>query len=405
MALTASERSYRRLLHAALGTALVFWVSGFVLATWVSRLPAIRDRLDASPAELGLALLAPGVGSLTSMPVTGRFCRRFGTRAVVAATGLPSCAMLVVLAVVPSLPALGAALLLFGVCYGAWDVAMNVHGSAVEQHAGRAWMPRYHACWSVGGILGAAAGAVAARADLSVPAHFTAAAAGSAVLLLVGLRLFIADAPADVVASAAEAVADPPTAGPAARPRRLFTRRLALVGLITACAILVEGAAIDWLTLYFVDVRGTTAAFGAAAYAVFSLAMAAGRFAGTPITERLGRDRVVRAGGLLSAAGVAVTLLGPGTPVALAGAVLWALGISLVYPAAMSAAGERPDRPADAIAAVAAVGYGGLLLGPPLIGVLAQHVGLGRALLVVMALAAAVAALAPATRSTSMVRR
>jgi len=390
VALTASDLSHQRLRSAALGTALVFWVSGFMLATWVSRLPAIRDRLEASPAELGLALLAPGVGSLASMPVTGRLCRRFGSRAVVAALALPCCAVLVALAVVPSLPALGATLLMFGLCYGAWDVAMNVHGSAVEQRADRAWMPRYHACWSVGGILGAVLGAVAARLGLPVPAHFAIAAAACAGLLLVGLSQFIPDRP---LAS----WPDEPAARPGRRAR-LLTRRLLLVGAITACAILVEGAAVDWLTLYLVDIRDTSAAFGAAGYAVFSLAMAAGRFAGTPITERLGRHGAVRAGGLVSGAGVAFTVLSPTTALALAGVVLWALGISIVYPAAMSAGGEQPDRPADAIAVVASVGYGGLLLGPPLIGILAEHVGLDRALLTLVALAAAVALLAPATR-------
>jgi predicted MFS family arabinose efflux permease len=406
MVLTASQQSYRRLRNAALGTALVFWISGFVLATWVSRLPAIRDRLDASPGELGLALLAPGLGSLVSMPVTGRFCRRYGTRAVVVATAVPSCALLVALAVVPSLFTLGTALGLFGLCYGAWDVAMNVHGSAVEQQAGRAWMPRYHACWSVGGILGAVCGAVAARLDVPVPVHFAVAAAGCVGLLLLGLRLFIPDRPAKEPAAAQPATAHPAAVQPAAvQPAavqpRLFTRRLLLVGVITACAILVEGAAVDWLALYLVDVRETTASFGAAGYAVFSVAMATGRFAGTPIIERMGRHRAVRAGGLVSGVGVVITVLSPTTAIALVGVVLWALGISVAYPAAMSAGGEQPDRPADAIAVVAAIGYGGLLLGPPLVGLLAEHVGLDRALLVLVAVAAVVAALAPATRSRS----
>jgi fucose permease len=383
-----TDLSVRRLRNAALGTALVFWVSGFVLATWVSRLPAVRDRLGADPAELGFVLFAPGLGSLVSMPATGWLCRRFGTRAVVAGTAVPGCAVLVALAVAPSLPLLGAALFAFGVGLGTWDVAMNVHGSAVEQRAGRAWMPRYHACWSVGGIAGATVGALAARAAVPVLWHFAVAAGGCAALVLFGLKFFV---PA-------------PDPAPADRPdrpsrARVLTARLALVGLITLCATTVEGAAADWLALYLVDVRGTTAAAGAAGYAAFACAMAAGRFAGTPITERLGRDGAVRAGGLTSAAGVALTVLGPATPLAFAGAALWALGISLVFPAAMSAGGEQPDRPADAIAAVATIGYGGFLLGPPLIGVLADHAGLDRALLVLPLLAATIAVLAPATRS------
>jgi MFS family permease len=160
-----------RLRRAALATALVFAVSGFVAASWVSRLPATRDRLGASAAELGLVLLAPGVGSLLSMPFSGRWCRRFGSRLVVAATTTAACAVLVALAVVPNLIMLGLGLFVWGTFYGSWDVAMNVHGSAVEQRAGREWMPRYHACWSVGGIAGAGCGALAASAGLPLVAR------------------------------------------------------------------------------------------------------------------------------------------------------------------------------------------------------------------------------------------
>jgi predicted MFS family arabinose efflux permease len=382
------DTGYARLRRAALGTALVFAVSGALLGTWVSRLPATRDRLHASPAELGLLLLAPGIGALVSMPTTGWFCRRFGSRATVAGTALPCCALMVALAVVPSMPALGAALLLWGLSYGAWDVAMNVQGSAVEQRAGRAWMPRYHACWSLGSIVGAGLGALAARVDLPLVAHFGAAGAIGAVAVLAGLKVFVADehAPDDHAGEHHTAW------------RALLTPRLVAIGLTTLCSVIVEGAAADWLALYLVDVRHTSASVGAAGYTAFACAMSAGRFAGTPVTERLGRAGAVRAGGLTSVAGVALTVLAPGLPLVYLGTALWALGICLIFPATISAAGENPRRPTDAIAAVSTIGYGGLLVGPPLIGFLAEHVGLDRALLVLVLLAGAIAALAPASR-------
>jgi MFS family permease len=117
------------------------------------------------------------------------------------------------------------------------------------------------------------------------------------------------------------------------------------------------------------------------------------------VAERLGRHGAVRAGGLVSFVGVVVTVLGPGLASAYVGAALWALGVCLVFPAAVSAGGEAPERPADAIAAVTTIGYGGFLLGPPLIGLLAEQVGLGRALLVLLVLAGGITALAPAVRS------
>jgi predicted MFS family arabinose efflux permease len=413
--------------RAGLATAVVFATNGFLLAAWVARLPATRDRLGASAAELGLVLLAPGFGSLLSMPFSGRWCRRFGSRAVVAATTVAASAALVALAVVPTLVALGAALFVWGSFYGSWDVAMNVHGSAVEQRAGRDWMPRYHACWSVGGIVGAGCGALAAQLGGPLVLHFAAVAVACIVLVMVSLRSFIEDRAERAEATPAHAPAPgalhrpgpapgppegersrPRDSVPAAvhsphgeghSPRRVLTGRLLLVGVVTICATTLEGAAADWLALFLTDERGATASLAAFGYAVFAVAMAAGRFSGTVVAERLGRHGAVRAGGLVSFAGVLLTVLGPGLASAYVGAALWALGVCLVFPAAVSAGGEAPYRPADAIAAVTTIGYGGFLLGPPLIGLLADRVGLGRALLVLLVLAAGIAALAPAVRS------
>jgi predicted MFS family arabinose efflux permease len=428
--------------RAGLATAVVFATNGFLLASWVTRLPATRDRLGASAAELGLVLLAPGFGSLLSMPFSGRWCRRFGSRAVVAATTVAASAVMVALAVVPTLVALGATLFVWGSFYGSWDVAMNVHGSAVEQRAGRDWMPRYHACWSVGGIAGAGCGALAAQLGGPLVLHFAAVAVVCTVLVMVSLGSFIEDraalAEATPTPAPAPGASHPPAPGalhppdpapgppegersrrrasvPAAvhslsgeghgphaeghSPRRVLTGRLLLVGLVTICATTLEGAAADWLALFLTDERGATASLAAFGYAVFAVAMAAGRFSGTAVAERLGRHGAVRVGGLVSFAGVLLTVLGPGLASAYVGAALWALGVCLVFPAAVSAGGEAPYRPADAIAAVTTIGYGGFLLGPPLIGLLADRVGLGRALLVLLVLAAGIAALAPAVRS------
>ncbi|HJW35919.1 MAG TPA: MFS transporter [Actinomycetes bacterium] len=383
-----------RLRRAALATALVFATNGFLLGSWVARLPATRDRLGASAAELGLVLLAPGIGSLLSMPFSGRWCRRFGSRLVVAATTVAASAVLAALAVVPNLVALGAALFVWGAFYGSWDVAMNVHGSAVEQRAGREWMPRYHACWSVGGIAGAGFGALAAQAGIPLALHFAAVAVACTALVAASLPSFIEDRTEQGVPGAVHS-----SGRVRSRRGRVLTGRLLLVGVVTLCATTLEGAAADWLALFLTDERGATASLAAFGYAVFAVAMAAGRFSGTAVAERLGRDGAVRAGGVVSFAGVLLTVLGPGLAAAYAGAALWALGVCLVFPAAVSAGGEAPDRPADAIAAVTTIGYGGFLLGPPLIGLLADRVGLGRALLVLLVLAAGIATLAPAVRS------
>ena len=390
----AAPLSARELRNAAVATGVVFAVSGAVFATWVSRLPSVRDRVDAGSAELGLALLCIGLGSLGTMPFTGRLCARFGSRYIVLVTALPGCATLALLAHVPSVGGLAAALFGWGALYGAWDVAMNVHGSAVEQRAGRAWMPRFHAGWSIGGITGAGLGALAAGLSVPVSAHFGAAACVLAVTVLVASRWFVPDRAAAPERSP-HATAVPP------QRARLLTGPLVVVGLLTACATCIEGAAADWIALYLTDDRAAGPSAASGGYAVFAVAMATSRLAGTGVIERFGRGRAVRAAGVLTCAGIIATLSAPGLVGSYAGVLLWGAGVAIVFPAAMSRAGETSGREGDAIAAVSTIGYGGFLIGPPLVGILAEHVGLGGALWSLLVLAAGIVGLggAAATRS------
>jgi MFS family permease len=380
----------RSLSRAALATGAVFGLSGGVGASWVSRIPAIRDQLDVRPGPLGLALLCTGAGSLLTMPTTGRACHRWGSRRVIAWSALGVCIFVALLPHAPSVVVLGLLLLGYGGCYGAWDVAMNVHGSAVERAAGRPWMPRYHAGWSAGAIVGASVGALAAQVGLSASAHLALAGVFTFAAVLVSLRAFVDE----------RSYVDPSEAVTRhASVRSLLTRRLVLIGLITLCGTTVEGAAADWLALHLRDDVETTAAVAAAGYAVFSVAMAVTRFCGTWFIDRLGRVGALRLAGLICAIGIAITATASITAVALVGTVLWGLGTALVFPAAMSAGGETRGRPSDAIAAVSTIGYGGFLLGPPLVGLLADASSLGHALLILIVLCAGIVLLAPNARS------
>ncbi|WP_433217120.1 MFS transporter [Dactylosporangium sp. CS-047395] len=370
------------MIRPALGTALVFTASGAVVGGWVARIPAVVERLSIGPGELGRALLALGIGSLVSMPVTGRACRRFGSRAWVAGTSIVATAALAAAGFAGTLWALSGALFVLGLAYGSWDVAMNVQGSFVDRCAGREWMPRYHACWSLGSIGGAAAGALAARASIGAGTHLAVAAAVSLAVTYAGLALYLDE----------RAGTEEPSGGPRARFR--VSRVILLIGLVTFCATVAEGAAGDWLALYLHTGRALSQADAALGYTMFAVAMTAGRFAGSTAVARLGRAGAVRLGALLGVAGIAAAVLAPGTLPLYAGALLWGLGICLVFPAAVSAAGET-DRPADAIALVTSIGYGSILVGPPLIGALAEVIGLGRALLGLTVLSAAIALLAP----------
>ncbi|WP_238009810.1 MFS transporter [Dactylosporangium sp. AC04546] len=366
--------------RAAIGTALVFTASGTLLGTWVSRVPAVVKHLDVTPGELGRALLALGIGSLVSMPLTGHICRRIGSRAWVAVMSVTAAVVLGCVGLAGNLWQLGAVLFALGLVYGSWDVAMNVQGSAVDKRAGREWMPRYHACWSLGSIGGTALGSLAARHDLPIGYHFTAVAVGATLVTWVGLAFYIDERTDRTPEKTAN--------------RTRISRGLLLIGALTLCATIIEGAAADWLPLYLDTGRGLSEAAAALGFTAFATAMTVGRFLGTPVAAWLGRAGAVRAGGFLGIAGVALTVLAPWTALTYCGALLWGAGICLVFPAAVSAAGET-DRPAESIALVTTIGYGSILVGPPAVGVLADVIGLGNALLTLAVLAAGVALLAP----------
>jgi MFS family permease len=364
-----------------------------IIAGWVSRLPATRDRLDLSTAVVGITLLMAGFGSLVAMPFVGRVVARFSSTPVIVVLASVCALCLVVLSVTPDAVTTGATLFVFGMAYGSWDVAMNIHGSYVDRSAGRDYMPRYHAMWSVGAALGAGLGALAALLGLGLTSHFLIAALiGCGGSIIVALRWFVDDR--EPAVAHVEVVDESDGSTTMVKPR-LLTRRLVLLGVITLCACLLEGSAADWIALYLTDERAATASVAALGYGMWATAMALSRFSGTTLIDRLGRARAIRLAGAVVLTGVVVTLAAPGVYGSLVGVLLWGAGVALVFPAAMSAGGETPGRAADGIAAVSTIGYGGFLLGPPLIGLLGEHVGLGNALWILPVLGLGIVLLAP----------
>lgn len=390
--LTVAEASYPQLRRSALATGAVFTLSGMTMATWVSRLPEVKERLGADTGSLGLALLFLSIGSILSTPVTGRLVTRFGSRPVVAVQALVANSALVGMGAAPSVELLGVVLFVHGFGYASWDVAMNIHGHGVEAAAGKAWMPRYHSAWSVGGFTAAGLGALAAAIHLPVVAHFAIMGGLIVGLVVVALRHFLVDREEQVEHD-----------GPKPAKIKIVNLHFVILGVVMACATLIEGAASDWLGIYFHDERDLSPAASAAAYTTFAVAMAVSRGLGTWLIEALGRHRAVRLSGVLACVGVSVLLLAPATGVAYAGAALWGLGVAAIFPAVISAAGDTPGRSAQAIALVTPIGYTGFLFGPPLIGLLARHIGLENALWLVGALAAVSAVLAGATKERARI--
>ena len=403
--------------------AVAFSAAGLSMASALSRVPQIKIQVGATATELAFALVCVGIGSVLTMPLAGRLVHRWSSGVLCRWTSVLALAGWAAVPLVHSVPALAVLLLVTGMGVGLWDVGMNVQASEVERRRRRVVMPILHALFSVGAVIGALAGAGAANLDIPLGWQLPVVSAVLVIAVQVAVSWFIPDhagaaedraiegATTELIeatppdASSAELAGDRMAESDAAPARSGITRVEILLGLITLGTALGEGAANDWLALALVQDRGAPAAVGALTYAGFNLTMAIGRFVGGPFITRFGRVTALRSGGLLASAGILTLCLVPGAGFALLGAGAWGLGLAVVFPSGMSAAGEVPGRGPRAIATVATIGYGGFLLGSPAIGLLAHVMPLLRALLVVAAVVLIIVVLAPAARERTPQRK
>jgi MFS family permease len=359
---------------------VAFIGAGFAFASWASRIPQVRAQLHVSPGVLGLILLCAAIGSAVAIPLAGLVVVRFGEAVTVTITSLIAVAGLAVIAVGYRHGIAWVAAGLFGLGFGtgSWDVAMNVQGAAVERAIGRAIMPKFHAGWSIGTVAGAGLGTALVALHVSVTVHLLAVAAAVAVVVPVATRSFLATAgpAADPAEAAAPAAARRHPLAAWTEPRTL------VIGLFVLCVTVIEGVGNDWLSLGVIDGYHTPAAVGTATLAGFLAAMTAGRWFGPRFIDRYGRVPALRACAAVALGGLLLVGFGGYLPVAIAGAVLMGLGTSLGFPVGMSAAADDPRYAAGRVSVTSSVGYGAFLAGPPVIGFIADHVGVLHALTV-----------------------
>lgn len=370
---------------ARLAIRLVFLANGAVLAGWAPLVPLAKARLGLDEGQLGLVLLALGAGAILAMPLAGPLIARHGSRAVSIAAGLAFAALLPLLgAPLPGAPLLAVALFAFGAANGLMDVAMNAQAVAVEAKGTRPIMSSIHGIFSIGGLLGAVSVSLLLRAGLPPAAAALALGAAAMALLAAQARALLPRAE------------DRPGDGHGfALPRG----PVLAFGLLCFIMLLAEGSMIDWSAVYLAQQRGMEVSLAGLGFGAFSVAMAAARLSGDALNARLGPVRLLRGGALLAALGLAVAVLLPQAWAALLGFVLVGLGIGNAVPLLFSAAGRLPGvAPGTAIAAVATLGYAGLLAGPALIGFAARLTSLPVALAGVALLVLAVAAWAGIAR-------
>jgi MFS family permease len=378
----------RSVADARRALTVVFFLAGLSIASWAPHIPGVRADLGLSTGSLGIALLGLPIGALIAQPVAGAVSVRVGSRPVILAGLLGFGVALALPVLAPSGVLLFAALVLVGVAAGAVDVSMNVQGNAIEHTMGRPILSSLHAAYSIGTLAGAANGALAEAAGIDPALHLGAT---GALVMLAGSTSARRLLPADE---------DAEPGGPLfARP----TRALAGLGAIGFCVALAEGAAMDWSAVYVRDSLGASAGVAGGAFVAFAAAWAGTRLVADRLRTRWGSPGLLRRGGLLAAAGFAAGLAGHSPPTAIAGFACLGAGVAAGFPVMIGAAGRSPGLvSAAAIAAVSTTAYAGFMAGPPVIGLLAQAVGLSWALALLVVLALGVALLAPAARSADV---
>lgn len=381
----------------------IFFISGLTTASWVARVPVVRDALDLRLDEMGVVIFGLSAGSVIGLVAASGMLARWGARrAMVASITVSAVGLLAVGAgtdVVGSAGFVFAGLALLGFGMGSVDVMMNVEGAAAEREIGRTLMPLMHACFSFGTVVGALLGAGASAVHLSVAWHLALIAVLALATAVVAVRSIPHRPELGDDGGIAPAGEKP---GWRSRLRENLSvwrnANLLLIGLIVLGMTFAEGSANDWLALAAVDGHGFSNTDGAVVFGVFVAAMTVGRLVGGPVIDRFGRVPVLRACAALGVVGLLLFILAPITWLLVVGIVLWGFGASLGFPVGMSAAADDPRRAAARVSAVAIIGYFAFLVGPPALGLLGQHVGILHALYVILALMVLAGLAAPAAR-------
>lgn len=373
---------------------LTFITNGFTFASWASRIPQVRAELRLTPGALGLVLLCIAIGSAVATPASGMIITRLGDRATTALMALIAAAGLAVVAVGVrfGVGPVVAGLLAYGFGTGAWDVAMNVQGAAVEQAMGRVVMPKFHAGWSMGTVAGAGLGAALIAAHIPVLPHLLAVAVATVVVIPAAVRGYLR-------AAAGTADGADGAGGPRRRhPLAAWTeRRTLLIGIFVLCVTIIEGTGNDWLSLAVIDGYREPAEVGTVTFAVFLAAMTSGRWFGPRAIDRWGRVPVLRVSAATALGGLLLIAFGGVLPAALIGAVAMGVGTALGFPVGLSAAADDPRHSAGRVSTAASIGYVAFLAGPPCVGFVADHIGVQHGIAVTGSLLVVAFALAGST--------
>lgn len=336
----------------------VFALMGILFGTWASRIPALQQGLQISHSTLSLVLLCGGLGGMVSHPVASRMMIKLGSKKTLYFAGLALCLVLPAIGLAPNVPLLMLAVLMLGVMGGCFGVGVNSMAAQYEQASGRSRMSMLHACACAGSLVGAVLGSVAAGLEMSPAAHFVRIALLIAIFFSISCQYLHAPVSVEVIEKRKFALPSGP---------------LAMLGALAFCAAMSENSIADWGGVFMKEYFRVSAGFAPLALSAFTVMMLLARLFGDNLKEQYGAGRLITFGASLSAAGLLFAALAPNAYLSLVGFSLSGMGLALVFPFMISAAGKQGPL---AIAGVATMASMGGLMGPPIVGVIADRMGM-----------------------------
>lgn len=359
--------------HYRLAVSAFYFIQGLVFASWASRIPDIKAALGLNDAALGGVLFAIPVGQLSAMALSGFAVSRFGSRRVLTLGAFLYPAVLVWLGAAHTVWELCAALFFFGITANLCNIAVNTQGVGVERIYRRSIMASFHGLWSLAGFLGGVISTFMVGLDVIPVFHFILIFILSVLILLVMKSAILPRDITDVKQPAKEETKK--------KIRIKPDRYIIILGCIAFGCMMCEGTMFDWSSVYFDSVIRPPKELVRLGYITSMCAMTCGRFLADRLVTRFGVVRVVRASGITISAGLLLAVTLPYLIPATIGFLLVGFGVSSVVPICYSMAGKSTTMlPGVALAAVSTIGFLGFLIGPPLIGFVAQAINLRWAL-------------------------
>jgi MFS family permease len=341
-----------------IAVSVFFFIAGLTFASWASRIPDIKEKLHLSEAGLGSVLFALPVGLMCSLGLSGWLVNKFGSRRVVISAALVYPFILLWLSLAATILQLIVALFFFGLFANFVNIAMNTQAVGVEGLYRRSIMASFHGLWSLAGFTGAAIGTLFVSENISPFTHFVMIWIASVLLVLVSFR--------STLPSSSDAKNDQPILV-------LPNKHILLLGLIAFFCMICEGTMADWSGVYFKKVVESPASYATLGYVAFTATMATGRFVGDWLVTKFGVKRMLQLSGTFISSGLLLAVLFPNLVIATLGFFLVGFGVSSVVPIAYGLAGKsKTMTPGMALSAVSTIGFLGFLIGPPMIGFIAQ---------------------------------